>query len=150
MFQGLFLAPPNGALIDAPFGPLGGLDGAEQLGSRRRHEGLARGLSDVASDGPEAVRIELARDVIEQEDGVNAARIADEQNARIGRPRQYQKGGWIQYVVTQNGPEPLETRHSRIDYEHYLTRQLQPIADAILQPIGESFMALTTSQRGLF
>ncbi|BEP52756.1 DNA polymerase II [Variovorax paradoxus] len=81
---------------------------------------------------------------------VRAARIADEHNARIGRPRQYQKGGWIQYVMTQNGPEPLETRHSRIDYEHYLTRQLQPIADAILQPIGESFMALTTSQRGLF
>jgi DNA polymerase-2 len=74
---------------------------------------------------------------------VRAARIADEHNARIGRTRQYQKGGW-------NGPEPLETRHSRIDYEHYLTRQLQPIADAILQPIGESFMALTTSQRGLF
>ncbi len=81
---------------------------------------------------------------------VRAARIADEHNGRVGRPKQYQKGGWIQYVMTQNGPEPLETRHSRIDYEHYLTRQLQPIADAILQPMGESFMALTTSQRGLF
>jgi len=81
---------------------------------------------------------------------VRAARIADEHNGRVGRPKQYQKGGWIQYVMTQNGPEPLETRHSRIDYEHYLTKQLQPLADAILQPIGESFMALTTSQRGLF
>jgi DNA polymerase-2 len=81
---------------------------------------------------------------------VRAARIADEHNGRVGRPRQYQKGGWIQYVMTQNGPEPLETRHSRIDYEHYLTRQLQPIADAILQPMGESFGALTTSQHGLF
>ncbi len=81
---------------------------------------------------------------------VRAARIADEHNGRVGRPKQYQKGGWIQYVMTQNGPEPLETRHSRIDHEHYLTKQLQPLADAILQPIGESFMALTTSQRGLF
>jgi DNA polymerase-2 len=81
---------------------------------------------------------------------VRAARIADEHNGRVGRPMQYQKGGWIEYVMTRNGPEPLETRHSRIDYEHYLTRQLQPIADAILQPLGESFMALTTSQRGLF
>jgi DNA polymerase-2 len=52
--------------------------------------------------------------------------------------------------MTRNGPEPLETRRSRIDYEHYLTKQLQPIADAILQPMGESFMALTTSQQGLF
>lgn len=81
---------------------------------------------------------------------VRAARIADEHNGRVGRPMQYQKGGWIEYVMTRNGPEPLETRHSRIDYEHYLTRQLQPIADAILQPLGESFLALTTSQRGLF
>jgi DNA polymerase-2 len=81
---------------------------------------------------------------------VRAARIADEYNGRVGRPKQYQKGGWIQYVMTQSGPEPLETRHSRIDYEHYLSKQLQPIADAILQPMGESFMALTTSQRGLF
>jgi DNA polymerase-2 len=81
---------------------------------------------------------------------VRAARIADEYNASVGRPMQYQNGGWIQYVMTRNGPEPLETRHSRIDYEHYLGKQLQPIADAILQPMGESFMALTTSQRGLF
>lgn len=81
---------------------------------------------------------------------VRAARVADEYNARVGRPMQYQSGGWIQYVMTQNGPEPLETRHSRIDYEHYLSKQLQPIADAILQPMGENFMALTTSQQGLF
>jgi DNA polymerase-2 len=52
--------------------------------------------------------------------------------------------------MTQNGPEPLETRHSRIDYDHYLTKQLQPIADAILQPMGENFMALTSAQQGLF
>ena len=81
---------------------------------------------------------------------VRAARIADEYNERVNRPRQYQNGGWIRYVMTRNGPEPMETRHSRIDYEHYLSRQLQPIADAILQPMGESFAALTTSQRGLF
>jgi len=81
---------------------------------------------------------------------VPAARIADEYNGRLGRLKHYQKGGWAQYVMTQNGPELLETRHSRIDYEHYLTKQLRPLADAILQPIGGSFEALTTSQRGLF
>uniref|UniRef100_UPI000D37AF76 DNA polymerase II n=1 Tax=unclassified Variovorax TaxID=663243 RepID=UPI000D37AF76 len=81
---------------------------------------------------------------------VRAARIADAHNARVQRPMQYQNGGWIQYVMTRNGPEPLETRHSRIDYEHYLSKQLQPIADAILQPMGDSFMALTSAQRGLF
>jgi DNA polymerase-2 len=81
---------------------------------------------------------------------VRAARIADEYNARVNRPLQYQRGGWIQYVMTQSGPEPLETRHSRIDYEHYLTRQLLPIADAILQPLGENFLEVTSSQQGLF
>lgn len=81
---------------------------------------------------------------------VRAARIADEYNARLNRPQQYQNGGWIQYVMTRNGPEPLEANKSRIDYEHYLTKQLQPIADAMLQPMGDSFKALTNRQRGLF
>ncbi len=81
---------------------------------------------------------------------VRAARIADEYNLRVGRPTQYQNGGWIQYVMTKNGPEPLETRRSQVDYEHYLSKQLKPIADAILQPLGESFNALVSSQRGLF
>lgn len=81
---------------------------------------------------------------------VRAARLADEHNARLGRPMRYQRGGWIQYVMTSSGPEPLEARRSRIDHEHYLTTQLQPIADAILQPLGESFTGLTSTQRGLF
>jgi DNA polymerase-2 len=81
---------------------------------------------------------------------VRAARIADAHNAKLNRPQQYQRGGWIEYVMTQSGPEPLETRHSRIDYEHYLVKQLQPIADAILQPLGDSFAALTSAQKVLF
>ncbi|WP_338820616.1 DNA polymerase II [Acidovorax temperans] len=81
---------------------------------------------------------------------VRAARIADAHNAKLNRPLQYQRGGWIEYVMTQSGPEPLEARHSRIDYEHYLVKQLQPIADAILQPLGDSFGALTSAQKALF
>ena len=81
---------------------------------------------------------------------VRAARIADAHNAKLNRPQQYQRGGWIQYVMTQSGPEPLEARHSRIDYEHYLVKQLQPIADALLQPLGDSFVALTSAQKVLF
>jgi len=81
---------------------------------------------------------------------VRAARIADLHNTALGRPRQYQNGGWIQYVMTRSGPQPLEARHSGIDYEHYLSKQLQPIADSILLPFGESFAALTTAQQELF
>ncbi len=81
---------------------------------------------------------------------VRAARLADAYNTQVNRPQQYQHGGWIQYVMTQNGPEPLEARRSRIDYEHYIGKQLQPIADALLHPMGESFTALTTAQGNLF
>jgi DNA polymerase-2 len=81
---------------------------------------------------------------------VRAARIADEYNRLQGRPLQYQNGGWIRYVMTMAGPEPLETQRSPIDYEHYLTRQLQPVADAILPFVGDDFAALTSRQQILF
>jgi len=32
---------------------------------------------------------------------VRAARMADEYNVRVGRPMQYQNGGWIKYVMTK-------------------------------------------------
>ncbi|MNQ52269.1 DNA polymerase II [compost metagenome] len=81
---------------------------------------------------------------------VRAARMADEYNDQHGRPRQYQNGGWISYVITLAGPEPLETRRASIDYEHYLTRQLQPVADAILPFVGDDFARLVGGQLGLF
>jgi DNA polymerase-2 len=81
---------------------------------------------------------------------VRAARIADEYNAQRKRPLQYQRGGWINYVITVNGPEPMEIVESGIDYQHYLSHQLQPIADAILLPINDSFKNLTTTQGSLF
>jgi DNA polymerase-2 len=81
---------------------------------------------------------------------VRAARAADEYHLRNGRPAQYSNGGWIRYLMTLAGPEPLETRHAPIDYEHYLTRQLEPVADAILPFIGDSFARLTSPQQALF
>ncbi|WUR11392.1 DNA polymerase II [[Empedobacter] haloabium] len=81
---------------------------------------------------------------------VRAARVADDYNAAQGRPLQYQNRGWIRYVMTTAGPEPLETRRSAIDYAHYLERQLQPVADAILPFLGDSFTLLTSRQRTLF
>lgn len=81
---------------------------------------------------------------------VRAARLADEFNVRRGRPLQYQNGGWIQYVMTRQGPQPLESIQSHFDYEHYLSKQLKPIADAILHPLRESFSALVSTQRDLF
>ena len=81
---------------------------------------------------------------------VRAARLADAYNDLHGRPRQYQSGGWISYVITRAGPEPLEARSAPIDYEHSLTRQLQPVADAILPFVDDDFSALVGGQLGLF
>ncbi|KFK92617.1 MULTISPECIES: DNA polymerase II [unclassified Serratia (in: enterobacteria)] len=104
----------------------------DQLVYRKR---LRRKLSDYQRNVPPHVR---------------AARIADDYNRQQGRPLQYQNGGWIGYVMTIAGPEPLETQHSAIDYNHYLERQLQPVADAILPFLHDDFTTLVTGQMGLF
>ncbi|WP_321851398.1 DNA polymerase II [Pseudomonas paraveronii] len=81
---------------------------------------------------------------------VRAARLADDYNDGMNRPRQYQRGGWISYVISVNGPEPLEVRQAPIDYDHYVTRQLQPVADAILPFVNDDFGTLVGGQMGLF
>ncbi|GHB07652.1 DNA polymerase II [Salinicola rhizosphaerae] len=81
---------------------------------------------------------------------VRAARLADDYNRRMGRPLQYQNGGWIRYVITLAGPEPLENRRSPVDYQHYVSRQLQPVADGILPFVGDDFSRLIDQQLGLF
>lgn len=81
---------------------------------------------------------------------VRAARIADEYNRQHGRPQQYQNGGWISYVMTGAGPEPLEALRQKIDYEHYIASQLKPIADAILPLLQDNFDNLVSRQQQLF
>lgn len=81
---------------------------------------------------------------------IRAARMADAFNLKQGRPLRYQSGGRIRYLITLNGPEPMEAITSSIDYEHYVTKQLQPIADSILSVIGSSFDALIDRQSSLF
>ncbi|MEH0689610.1 DNA polymerase II [Vibrio cholerae] len=81
---------------------------------------------------------------------VRAARMADEINAQLGRPLQYQNKGRIEYLITTQGPEPKEYRKSPIDYQHYIDKQLKPVADAILPFIGLDFARLSEPQLGLF
>jgi DNA polymerase-2 len=83
---------------------------------------------------------------------VRAARIADAQNKKRGRPLRYQRQGRVAYLITINGPEPLEYLHSTIDYQHYIDKQLKPIADAILPflPGNCDFEALVSEQMPLF
>ncbi|AYO19420.1 DNA polymerase II [Vibrio owensii] len=81
---------------------------------------------------------------------VRAARLADDINAKLGRPLQYQNRGRIEYLITVNGPEPHAYLNSPIDYQHYIDKQLKPVADAILPFIGTDFEQLSAPQMGLF
>ncbi|WQO23079.1 DNA polymerase II [Klebsiella pneumoniae subsp. pneumoniae] len=81
---------------------------------------------------------------------VRAARLADEHNLKLGRAQQYQQRGTIKYVWTTSGPEPVDYQQSPLDYDHYLTKQLQPVAEGILPFVNDDFATIVTGQLGLF
>ena len=45
----------------------------------------------------------------------------------------------VSYVMTPAGPEPINNHPSKFDYQHYIERQLKPIADDILVYQNKSF-----------
>lgn len=49
------------------------------------------------------------------------------------------KSNIIEYVLTVNGPEPLEIQKSKIDYEHYIEKQIKPLADSVLSFYDTNF-----------
>ena len=80
-----------------------------------------------------------------------AAAVMDRWLEAQKRPAKYQeRGGWISYVMTVNGPEPVEVRQSAIDYDHYLEKQLKPVADSIFQFTGHNFDQEAGQQHRLF
>jgi len=81
---------------------------------------------------------------------VKAARHADEENARIGKPLRYQKRTKIRYVMTTTGPQVVEYCSQPLDYDHYIEKQIRPIADSILPAIGGDFESLASQQLELF
>lgn len=58
----------------------------------------------------------------------------------------------ISYVMTEAGPEPAAHRRHGFDYEHYLEKQLRPVAEPVLELLNKSFDALIgrAHQMGLF
>jgi DNA polymerase-2 len=60
------------------------------------------------------------------------------------------RGDWISYVITISGPEPIAIRQSPIDYQHYVDKQLTPVADSILHFMDESLNQLVDNQLSLF
>jgi len=45
----------------------------------------------------------------------------------------------IEYYITTKGPEPIQALKNKIDYEHYIKKQIKPIADSILTFFNTNF-----------
>ena len=76
---------------------------------------------------------------------VQAARLCAERGLPVPT-----RGSWVEYVITTSGAEPAALPLAPLDYQHYVDRQLAPVADGILGFVGSSFSALTDKQLGLF
>lgn len=59
------------------------------------------------------------------------------------------EGRVVAYVITANGPEPVGHTTAPPDYQHYIDRQLRPVADSILGFLGTSFDELAGARHQL-
>ncbi|WP_241571428.1 DNA polymerase II [Rosenbergiella nectarea] len=81
---------------------------------------------------------------------VRAARLAEQAALAQGQKSGFRRGSSIRYVITLAGPEPMTAMTAPLDYTHYLTKQLQPVAEGILGFVGGNFENVMTGQLGLF
>ncbi|MBP7708278.1 DNA polymerase II [Candidatus Pacearchaeota archaeon] len=58
----------------------------------------------------------------------------------------------IEYFITTDGPEPIQQLKHKLDYEHYVDKQIKPIADQVLVLFGKNFEDIIkgTKQQTLF
>ena len=59
---------------------------------------------------------------------VKAARKLPKLNSKI-----------IEYIITEKGPEPIQNQKHKIDFEHYIKKQIAPIANTILFFLDKDF-----------
>ena len=91
-----------------------------------------------------AYRRRLRRPVVEYGHGHRAP-------AHVQAARQLASPGrWIRYVMTRDGPQPVEALTSMPDHEHYVERQLGPAGDGVLRALGTSVAELTDAQLSMF
>lgn len=83
---------------------------------------------------------------------VQAARKLNRYLQHCNPQAMLRRGDWSEYVVTINGPEPVhpDLPISSPDYEHYIEKQLLPVADSILHFKGQTFEEIVTPQQSLF
>lgn len=57
--------------------------------------------------------------------------------------------GRVAYVMTSAGPEPAAERTSPLDHEHYVTKQVRPVAEPVLALLGLDFETVVGDARQL-
>ncbi len=45
----------------------------------------------------------------------------------------------IEYVITEEGPEPIQKIRHKLDYQHYIDKQIKPLADTVLLFFNTNF-----------
>ncbi len=81
---------------------------------------------------------------------IQAARKAELFYQQQDKGSQYRHGGWVEYVMTTAGPEPLENIQHPMDYQHYIDKQIAPVVDGILYFLGKTFHSLIDPQQDIF
>ena len=57
------------------------------------------------------------------------------------------EGNIIKYYITTDGPEPIQAHKHKIDYEHYIEKQIKPIAEQVLTLFNKDFDDITSSSK---
>jgi DNA polymerase-2 len=58
-------------------------------------------------------------------------------------------GRRVAYVITRAGPEPAAERQHPYDYEHYVDKQVRPVAEPVLEILGLDFRKVCGDDRQL-
>lgn len=70
---------------------------------------------------------------------IKAARLEDPENLKNLKE--------IRYIITSSGPVPVSMKPTDIDYNHYIEKQIKPLADGVLFAINQSFDEITTGKQ---
>jgi len=62
---------------------------------------------------------------------VKAARLLDSLDSNL-----------IEYYITEGGPEPIQKLKHKLDYDHYIEKQIKPIANQVLSLFNKDFDAI--------
>jgi DNA polymerase-2 len=91
-------------------------------------EELREGKHDAHLVYRKALRKRISEYIATTPPHVKAARLM---GGRVGRI--------IDYVMTTAGPEPATMRRGSFDYDHYVEKQIRPVAETVLSHLGLDF-----------